>query len=269
MSKLFPYNVVITGGSRGLGYALAREFLTMGDRVLITGRSPERLDVSVVALRKETGNDNLYSISRDVADTKGLDQFMSSVTETLGTVDLWINNAGTAGYRKAPLWELDAPDMVETCATNLAGTLLMTKAAITIMRTQPSTGTYSYHICNMGFTRFGALFSRSNIPHKTSKLGVAAASRFLVKELEEGGNRSIGIHEVSPGLVNTDLLMRDTSGNTRKFLEAIAETPKAVAAKLAPKIRNIEGTRKQIRYRSIPMTGLRIIARGMFVNRKS
>lgn len=267
MSRHFNRNVVITGGSRGLGYALSREFLMAGDHVLITGRDPDRLKESVTALKKETGNNNLFSIRHDAAEPERLDRFCSSVTEKLGTIDIWINNAGTAGSFKAPIWKLDASDIVETCATNLTGTLLMTKASMTIMKKQLAKEQYSYHICNMGFTHFGASFSRSNIPHKASKLGVAAASRFLVKELEKEGTRNIGVHEISPGLVKTGLLMRDTSGKTRRFLEAIAETPETVAAKLVPIIRTVEGTGKQIRYRSIPMTVLRIVARGIFVNR--
>jgi len=244
--------IVITGGTRGLGYALAREFLLMGDRVLITGRNQDRLDQAIETLRAEVKSSEVYGICRDVCNADDLDLFRSFIVTRLGQVDRWINNAGTAGLRKAPLWELDAPDILETCNTNLFGSLLMSRTAIEIMSDQPAEDEPVYHVFSLGFSSTGAKFSRSNVPHKASKLGVAAVSRFLEKDLRDQGVKSIGIHELSPGLVKTDLLFCDTSAETKEFLDCIAETPEKVAEKLVLKIRSVESRKSHIRYRSIP-----------------
>ena len=248
--------IVVTGGSRGLGYALAREFLLKGDRVIISGRNPEHLEHAVESLKAEIPGCEIYGVCMDVGNPEELDLFTSFIITRLGQVDRWINNAGTSGLRKAPLWQLEASDILETCTTNLAGSMLMSKIATEIMRNQPSEDIPLYHIFNMGFSAPGAKFSRSNIPHKASKLGVAAVSHFLCQELHEQGIRGIGIHELSPGLVKTDLLLRDTSPETKEFLDLIAESPEKVARKLVSKIREANGRKSHIRYRSIAGMGL-------------
>ena len=244
--------IFITGGSKGLGYALAREFLLHGDRVIISGRNQEQLDRSIESLKTEINGCEIYGLCRDVSSQDDLGLFRSFIVTRLGQVDRWINNAGTAGLNKAPLWHLDPVDMLETCTTNLYGSMLMSRLAVDIMSHQPSENAFLYHIFNMGFSSTGARFSRSNIPHKTSKLGVAAVTRFLGQELHQQGIKSIGVHELSPGLVKTDLLLRGTSREMRDFLDIIAEAPEKVAEKLVPRIRATHGRKSRIRYRSIP-----------------
>ena len=253
--------IFITGGSKGLGYALAREFLLHGDRVIISGRNQEQLDRSVESLKTEINGCEIYGLCRDVSSQDDLDLFKSLIITRLGQVDRWINNAGTAGMHKASLWELGTEDIMETCTTNLFGSLLMSKIAVEIMSRQPSEELPLFHIFNMGFSSRGAKLSRSNIPHKASKLGVASVSSFLEKELIEQGLTGIGIHELSPGLVKTDLLFRDTSSETKEFLDLIAESPEKVAEKLVPKIRAVHGTGGIIRYRSILGMGLYMVMR--------
>ena len=244
-----------------MGRAFAREFLMQGDRVIICARDQERLDQTIESLKMEIKGAEVYGVCRDISNTDGLGLFRSFVVTRLGQVDRWINNAGTAGLRKAPLWELDPSDMQETCTTNLFGSMLMSRLAVDIMSQQPSEDVPLYHIFNMGFSSTGARFSRSNVPHKASKLGVAAVTRFLKQELQEHDLKGIGVHELSPGLVKTDLLLRDTSEETKEFLDLIADSPEKVAEKLVPKIRSAHGAGEQIRYRSIAGTALHILMR--------
>ena len=258
-TSIHSLGIVITGGSRGLGRAFARDFLRQGDRVIICARDQERLDKTIESLKMEIKGAEVYGICRDVSNTDGLNLFRSFIVTRLGQVDRWINNAGTAGLRKAPLWELDPSDMQETCTTNLFGSMLMSRLAVDIMSQQPSEDVPLYHIFNMGFSSTGARFSRSNVPHKASKLGVAAVTRFLKQELQEHDLKGIGVHELTPGLVKTDLLLRDTSEETQEFLELMAEDPEVIAARLVPRIRNIRGKWSHVRSRSLLGMGLHII----------
>ncbi len=244
--------IVITGGSRGLGYALAATFLEAGDRVVICARSQEGVERAVASLQQRVPEGRVSGMVCDVTSPDDARRFGSFVVSSHGRVDRWLNNAGTSGYRKRPLWELDDRDMLETCTTNLYGSMLMSKTALEIMRLQPEKKSPAYHIFNFGFTTFGARFSRSPVPHKASKTGVAAMTRHLCRELEKAGISGIGVHEVSPGLVLTDLLLRDTDEATRAFLELTAATPETVAAKLVPKIRGIEGSNSLVRPQSLP-----------------
>ncbi|MEI6639547.1 MAG: SDR family oxidoreductase [Chlorobium sp.] len=251
--------VVITGGSRGLGYALASEFLSAGDRVVICGRNSERLEESIDALRLAVPEGEIYGIGCDVGDPGAVRLLAELAVAKLGRVDRWINNAGTAGLLKRPLWELDAVDILETCTTNLSGSLALCAEAVKIMLRQPTADTPCYHIFNMGFSMVGASFSRSAVPHKASKRGVAEVTHFLSRELKAAGVKSVGVHELSPGLVLTDLLLRDATEEARRFLTVIAEKPETVASVLVPKIRSISGKNSRLRYEPLASMFFRIL----------
>ena len=249
--KIENLGIVITGGSRGLGYALAKGFLSVGDRVVICARNPEGVDSAVSSLRQSVPDGKIFGISCDVTNPEDACRLASFAVSVLGSVDRWLNNAGTSGHRKRPLWELDERDLLETCTTNLYGSMLMSKTAVGIMRLQPAKASEVYHIFNFGFTSFGARFSRSPVPHKASKTGVAAITRHLSREIRQAEISGIGVHEVSPGLVLTDLLLRDTDDETRAFLQITADTPEVVAQRLVPKIRAVKGSNSLIRSQSL------------------
>jgi len=250
--------VVITGGSKGLGYALASGFLAAGDRVVLCGRNPERLKGALLSLRLAVPGREVYGIACDVGERSSGKLLADFAVLRLGRVDRWINNAGTAGLLKRPLWELDAEDIRQTCSTNLAGTLILCAEAVRVMLRQPPSEKPCYHIFNMGFSSAGAALSRSAVPHKASKRGVAEVTRFLSGELKAAGVKSIGVHELSPALVLTELLLRDASESAGRFLRVIAEKPETVAAVLVPKIRAIEGRNTRLRYEPLAKTFFRI-----------
>ncbi len=251
--------VVITGGSKGLGYALALEFLSAGDRVVICGRNPEGLDAALLSLRRAVPEGEVSGIVCDVGEPIAGRLLADFAVARLGRVDRWINNAGTAGMLKRPLWELDAGDIIETCTTNLAGSVALCAEAVKVMVRQPSSGNPCYHIFNMGFSMVGASFSRSAVPHKASKRGVAEVTHFLSRELNTAGVKSIGVHELSPGLVLTELLLRDAAAGARRFLTVIAEKPETVAAVLVPKMRAVTGTNSRLRYEPLATMFFRIL----------
>ena len=250
--------VVITGGSKGLGYALAAGFLAAGDRVVLCGRNRQGVEDALHTLRLAVPGGEVYGIVCDVGERSAGTLLSDFAVSRLGRVDRWINNAGTAGLLKRPLWELDGEDIRETCSTNLAGTIVMCAEAVRVMQRQPSSKKPCYHIFNMGFSSVGAALSRSAVPHKASKRGVAEVTHFLSGELKASGVTSIGVHELSPALVLTELLLRDATESASRFLRVIAEKPEKVAAVLVPKIRAIEGRKSRLRYEPLAKTFFRI-----------
>ncbi|MCX6180179.1 MAG: SDR family NAD(P)-dependent oxidoreductase [Chlorobiales bacterium] len=245
--------VVITGGTTGLGYALASAFLLAGDRVVICGRYQPQMEFALQSLRIDVPNGEVYGIICDISDPSRGKVFAEFAKDRLGKVDRWINNAGTAGELKRPLWELHSNDIFETCTTNLSGSILMCAEAVRLMDSQPPSSEAIYHIFNMGFSSTGVLFSRSAVPHKTSKRGVAELTHFLSGELKVAGKNSIAVHELSPGLVLTRLLLQDTSPEAKRLFKLIAEPPAKVASILVPKIRSITGSNRRIRYQPLFM----------------
>lgn len=254
-----PLGVVVTGGSSGLGFALVAAFLKAGDRVVTCGRDAGRLDHALRELRRTTSCGELHAVVCDVSNASGLESFASFVRERLGRVDRWINNAGSAGRRKRALWELGLEESLEVISTNLCGSAMACSVVVRLMLEQPGSAFPVYHIFNMGFSRAGARFSRSSVPHRASKTGVAAVSRFLLDDLCRHGVTSIGVHELSPGLVKTPLLFSDVEPQTARFLDALAEKPELVAEKLVPKIRAIGSRGGTVRYSSFAGTFFRAL----------
>jgi chlorophyll(ide) b reductase len=259
MKKVCSLGVVITGGSKGLGYALAEVFLSSGDRVVICGRNQQRLEKALHTLQLAVPNGEVYGMVCDVGNPSDGKVLAGFAVSRLGRIDRWINNAGTAGQLKRPLWELYADDILETCTTNLSGSVMLCAEAIRAMERQPFSLKPRYHIFNMGFSSTGVIFSRSAVSHKASKRGVAELTHFLAGELKAAGKTSIGVHELSPGLVLTELLLQDASERAIRLFNIIAEKPEKVASVLVPKIRSVNGRNRHIRYQSIAKTFFKLL----------
>ena len=174
-----PLGVVVTGGSAGLGLAMARMFLVAGDRVVICGRDPNRLEAALEQLRIRGAQRRLvWHGVRCVRAWRGCGVRIYAVSK-LATIDRWINNAGTAGRLKRPLWELTPDDIDETCRTNLCGTMMLCAEVVRMMLRQPFEGTKpSFHIFNMGFSATGVRYSPTAAPHRASKRAVALRLAF-------------------------------------------------------------------------------------------
>lgn len=82
-------NIVITGGSKGIGLSMARKFLSEGAYVLIVGREEKTLQEAV----KELGENSKYLVF-DITHVEQADSFMDNCTKLLGSVDIFVNNAG-------------------------------------------------------------------------------------------------------------------------------------------------------------------------------
>ncbi|MFP4130161.1 MAG: SDR family oxidoreductase [Halorhodospira sp.] len=244
--------VVITGGSRGLGLAMARRFLAAGDTVFLCARDEARLQAARAELAAEGAGaeERLHTLACDVAQPAEAERLAEDAAARLGTIHRWINNAGTAGRHKRPLAELAAEDIATTCATNLAGSMQLCAEAIRRMRRQPPAASPRYHLLNLGFSALGAYLSRTSIPHRVSKLAVAGLSRQLRRELREAGETGIGVHELRPGLVRTGLLLADMPERARPVVDRMAEPPEQVAEALVPQVRRLSGTGRVIRHRS-------------------
>ncbi|MBK5936787.1 SDR family NAD(P)-dependent oxidoreductase [Halorhodospira halophila] len=255
-----PLGVVLTGGSRGLGLAMAQRFLAAGDTVVVCARDPARLDAARTELAAATGaGERLHVLAADVADPGEAERLADFAVERLGTIHRWVNNAGTAGRFKRPLTGLDTADIAGTCATNLTGSMQLCAAALRRMQAQPAAQQPCYHLFNFGFSWLGARFSRTSIPHRVSKLAVAELSRQLRRELQAAGERGVGVHELRPGLVRTELLLADLPESARPIIDRLAEPPERVADVLVPRIRGVTGTGRTLQYRSPLVTLLRAL----------
>lgn len=256
-----PLGVVVTGGTAGLGLAMARAFLRAGDRVAICGRDPERLETALGQLHRDVPGGEVYGMACDVSVPAEAAAFVAFAAARLGMIHRWINNAGTAGQLKRPLWELALEDIGETCRTNLSATLMLCAEVVRTLLAQPwEGGQPAFHLFNMGFSAAGVRSSPTAVSHRASKRAVALATGFLDAELKKAGIGAIGVHELSPGLVLTDLLLRDAGIRQRRLFNAVAERPQTVAAALVPKIRAVRGSGTLLRYQPVLLMVAKMIA---------
>jgi 3-oxoacyl-[acyl-carrier protein] reductase len=114
---------LVTGGSSGIGYGIAKALIDSGARVAITGRGKDRLMQAAAAL-------GAHPIQADVAKEADVDRTYAEVLDKFGDLDVLVNNAGRGVFK--PLIEMDLKGFEDTFATNVTGVMLMTRAAAKI-----------------------------------------------------------------------------------------------------------------------------------------
>nr|CAD1822307.1 unnamed protein product [Ananas comosus var. bracteatus] len=264
--KAGPRNVVITGSTRGLGKALAREFLLSGDRVVVASRSPESVNQTVEELRENIKEGLLVAkgkvrerlthakvigISCDVCKPEDVRRLASFAVDELGSVDIWINNAGTnKGFR--PLLQFTDEDIDQIVSTNLVGSLLCTREAMHVMESQEKGG----HVFNMDGAGSGGSSTPLTAVYGSTKCGLRQLHASLLKESKRS---KVGVHTASPGMVLTDLLLSGSSLRNKQMFNIICELPETVARSLVPRMRVVKGSGKAVNYLTPPRILLALV----------
>lgn len=265
--KSRPQNVVITGSTRGLGKALAREFLFAGDHVVIASRSPDSVRTTAAQFQQELTEGIVMSKSGtsvsskregkvigmpcDVSKVEDVKMLADFAVHELGSIDIWINNAGmNKGFR--PLLEFTDEDINQIVSTNLIGSLICTKEAMRVMKLQEKGG----HIFNMDGAGSGGSSTPLYAVYGSTKCGLRQLNASLLKECKKS---KVGIHTASPGMVLTDLLLSGASRQNKKMFNIICELPETVARSLVPRMRAVKGTGKAINYLTPPRILLALV----------
>ncbi|CAN1298251.1 Chlorophyll(ide) b reductase NOL, chloroplastic [Linum perenne] len=233
-----PYNVLITGSTKGIGYALAKGFLEAGDNVVICSRSAERVESAVQSLRKEFGEQHVWGTTCDVREGNDVKNLVAFAQEKLKYIDLWINNAGSNAYSFKPLAESSDEDLIEVVTTNTLGLMICCREAIIMMQNQPRGG----HIFNIDGAGSDGRPTPRFAAYGATKRSVVHLTKSLQAELQMQDVQNVVVHNLSPGMVTTDLLMSGaTTKQAKFFINVLAEPPEVVAEYLVPNIRSIPG----------------------------
>ena len=129
---------MITGGSRGLGCALANEFLSLGDEVVIASRNATACESAVAELKQQHPQGMVFHTCCDITQPADVQQLAAEAKQKLGQIDIWVNNAGVSQIPKAPLAETSAEAIQQIVGTNMLGALLGSRVAMQTMHAQPS-----------------------------------------------------------------------------------------------------------------------------------
>jgi NAD(P)-dependent dehydrogenase (short-subunit alcohol dehydrogenase family) len=225
--------VVITGSTRGIGYAMADAFLARGCAVIVSGRSRESVDGALDRLAQKHDSAGLLGVPCHVTQYEQVEALWDAAVERFGMVDIWVNNAGI-GHEPENLWQLP-PDVVSAVIeTNILGTLYGVRVAMRGMLAQGDGKIFNLE--GYGSTRM----IRSGLnAYGTTKAGIT----FLTKALAlEAKDTPVIIGSLQPGMVVTDLLL-DQFKNRPEALEKvkpvfniIADTPENVGPFLVEKM---------------------------------
>ncbi|MBC7762788.1 3-oxoacyl-ACP reductase FabG [Glaciihabitans sp. GrIS 2.15] len=180
-TEFVPRTVLVTGGNRGIGFAIAAEFVALGHRVAVTARSGE-------------GPVGSLTVRADVTDSSSIDAAFTEIEAVLGAVEVLVANAGIT--KDTLLLRMTEEDFTSVVDTNLSGAFRVVKRA-------------SRGMLKARFGRIvlvssvvGLLGSAGQVNYSASKSGLIGLARSVTREL---GARGITANVVAPGFIETDM----------------------------------------------------------------
>lgn len=173
--------VLVTGGNRGIGYAIAEEFLKQGYRVAVTARNG-------------SGPNGSITVKADVTDPGSLDSAISEVEAALGPIEILVANAGIT--KDMLLMRMTDEDFESVVDTNLSGVFRVLRRVIKSML-KAKFG----RVILIGSV-VGLLGSPGQVNYSATKSGLVGMARSVTREL---GGKNITANVVAPGFIETDM----------------------------------------------------------------
>lgn len=184
---------LVTGGSRGIGHAIAKRLVGLGVRTAISGRDESRLEAAAEGLGSPN-KDDILTLTGNVACEEGVEDWVNRIVEKWGKLDFLVNNAGIT--RDNLLIRMKSSDWDEVINTNLKGVFLCSRVSAKVMMKQ----------------RFGRIVNISSIVgnygnvgqvnYAAAKGGMNALTKSMAKELAP---RNILVNAIAPGFTETEM----------------------------------------------------------------
>lgn len=196
MTKLLEGKVaVVTGGTRGIGYAIVKTYLQQGAAVVLCGSREQTARAALEKLRSELPDARVDAIWPDLSDEKVVKTAFDSVKEKFGSLDILANNAGIS--QNCPLDQYTEEEVDKILNINIKSVFVCAKVAAAIMKEQGG-GVIINTSSVVSFNGQGA-----GCLYPTSKYAVNGLTRSLSREL---GPFGIRVNAVAPGITRTDML---------------------------------------------------------------
>jgi len=219
---------IVTGGSKGIGLAIARALLGRGMQVTITGRNERDLQQAAASL---AAGDKLHAVAADVRDEAAARRIVAETVSRFGGVDVLVNNAGVG--RMANVADMTPETWREVIDTNLSGVFYCTHAALPELRRRG--GGYIINISSLA----GKNAFTGGAAYCASKAGLNAFSEALMQEVRYD---NIRVSYVMPGSVSTGFGDRGDSGQAdwklspddvaQAVVDLIAQEPRALVSRV-------------------------------------
>lgn len=191
---------IITGGGRGIGYAIARQLGMDGYNVVIMGRSPREDYRENLDLLGKDGIEYLY-VQGGIENADDRQRCVKETVERFGRIDVLVNNAGVAPKVRSDLLDMTEESFDRIIGINTKGTMFMTQIVAKQMLRQEVIGPKRGTIVNV--SSISAVVSSTNRgEYCVSKAGISMLTKLYADRLAEEG---ILVHEVRPGVIDTDM----------------------------------------------------------------
>ncbi len=187
--------VIITGGSRGIGYATAEAFLREGAKVIVAASKQENADKAVEKLKQSFPESVVEGIAPNLAEYESVEAAFQRVAQNYGTIDVLVNNAGVSESTPFSGYTEDLFDKV--MSLNVKGVFTASRAACEIMEAKGS-GV----ILNTS-SMVSISGQPAGLAYPTSKFAVNGLTISLAREL---GPKGIRVNAVAPGITETDMM---------------------------------------------------------------
>ncbi len=202
-------SVLVSGGTRGIGRAIARAFAAQGAKVAICGRDSDRVVAAALELADETGG-VVHGFAADIAKDTEVDSLIADAAKANGPIQILVNNAGIT--RDGLVLRMKNDQWADVVQTNLTGTFYMCRAVSRDMIKQ----------------RWGRIINISSVVglrgrggqtnYAAAKAGIIGLTKSLAQEL---ASRNVTANVIAPGLIETDMASGLTEDNRRDILKSI------------------------------------------------
>lgn len=186
---------LVTGGTRGIGYSIAKAYLENGATVVVCGSRKESAEKAVAELKKVNSKFKVEGVYPNLTNYADVEQTVNYVAKKYGRLDILVNNAGVSA--RESIYDYNVEDFDKLIALNVNAVFYATKAAAPIMKSQG--GGVVLNTSSMVSIHGQA----AGCAYPASKFAVNGLTKSLARELAPD---NIRVNAVAPGVTNTDMV---------------------------------------------------------------
>lgn len=195
MELLKGKTAMVTGGTRGIGYAIVKLYLDNGASVALCGSRQETVDTALQKLKAENPDYKVIGLCPDLTNPQEVEKAVATVKDTFGSFDILVNNAGVSA--RESIYEYQPEAFNKTMELNVNAVFVCTQAAVRVMKEQG--GGVILNTSSM-VSIYG---QPSGVAYPASKFALNGMTKSLAREL---GKDNIRVNAVAPGITKTDMV---------------------------------------------------------------